>query len=143
MKQKLLALVLLLALLPGVSFADGLVSLTPALKFGLSTFKQISIVNTPVAIKTTFGNVYGWHLYNAAASARFFKFYKATTANVTVGTTVPDLTIPIPAGAAANVEFSNGITFPNAITIACTTGVADNDNGAPTANDCTANVFFK
>jgi hypothetical protein len=36
-----------------------------------------------------------------------------------------------------------GIGFGTAITVAATTGVADNDTGAPAANDVIVNIFYK
>jgi hypothetical protein len=57
------------------------------------------------------------------------------------------MTFPIPAGGtdgvAANMAFTPGIKFGTAITVAATTGLADNDTGAPAANDCIVNVFYK
>ncbi|MEB3215391.1 MAG: hypothetical protein VKN72_03890 [Nostocales cyanobacterium 94392] len=73
----------------------------------------------------------------------YVKFYNATAANVTVGTTTPKLTIPIPAGAASNIEWGNGIPFDTAICIAATTGVADNDSTAPAANQVIGNILYK
>jgi hypothetical protein len=35
------------------------------------------------------------------------------------------------------------ITFSTAICAAATTGLADNDTGAPSANDVVLNVFYK
>jgi hypothetical protein len=116
---------------------------TPATSGGLTIFRSIDLDETEEEIKATAGQVFGWFLFNAAASTRFVKFYNATAANVTVGTTTPVLTMPIPAGSAANVQFSNGIAFDTAITAAATTGVADADTGAPSANDVIVNIFYK
>ena len=66
-----------------------------------------------------------------------------TAASVTVGTSTPVLTIPLAENQGANVEFTNGIAFSTAITVAATTGVADNDTGAPSANDVIVNIFYK
>lgn len=110
---------------------------------GLDTYKNIDLGATKQEIKATQGNIYGWHLYNAAATTRFFKFVYQPAANVTVGTTVPSLPIPIPAGAAANVAFPDGINFRNGLTVYCVTGVADNNTTAPSTNDCQIELFYK
>lgn len=137
-----LAGILIALLLSTVSaWADGITYLSPQLKFGMSVFRSINVLNTSNSIKTTNGNLYGWYLYNAGAAVRYFKFYNVATA--TVGTTTPFLTIAVPAGGGANVEFSMGITFNTAISLACTTGVADADATAPSANECIANILFK
>jgi hypothetical protein len=36
-----------------------------------------------------------------------------------------------------------GIKFDTAITVAATTGVLDNDTGAPGANEVIVNIFYK
>lgn len=110
---------------------------------GLDIFRSIDVDETEEEIKATAGKLYGWFLYNAASAVRFIKFYNATAASVVVGTTTPILTIPLAAGAAANVEFTNGIPFSTALCIAATTGVADSDTGAPGANEIIANIFYK
>ena len=116
---------------------------TPATSGGLTIYRSIDLDETEEEVKGTAGQLFGWYLYNAAASVRYLKFYNATAANVTVGTTTPVLTIPVAAGAAANVEFSNGIAFGTAITAAVTTGLADNDTGAPGANEFIINILYK
>ncbi|HOR23337.1 MAG TPA: hypothetical protein PLF57_01470, partial [Candidatus Saccharibacteria bacterium] len=95
------------------------------------------------------GQLYGGVVINLATKVRYLKFYNATAANVTVGTTTPVMTIPIPtAGSANGAGFvipipSQGVPFDTAITVAATTGIADNDTGAPGANECVVNLFFK
>lgn len=119
------------------------VTVLPVSYGGASTYRNIDIDEADVAVSATPATLYGWHLYNAAGTVRYFKFYNATAANTIVGTTTPALTIPIPAGAAANVSFLPGLRFTTAITVACVTGVADNSTGAPAANECIGNIFYK
>ena len=110
---------------------------------GYDFFKSIDLDETEEEVKATAGVVHGWYMYNAGEAVVFVKFYNATAANVTVGTTVPDLTLPIPPGAAANLMDAKGIVFDTAITVAATTLVADNDDTAPGANEVVVNIFFK
>lgn len=110
---------------------------------GALVSKNLDVGTTDIAIKSTQGYVCGWYLFNASASTRYFKFYNGTVSNVIVGTTAPYKTVPVPAGAAANIWFDGGLLYSTAITLACTTGLADNNSGAPTANDCVADVFYK
>lgn len=119
-----------------------LVSPRPATTGGLTIFRSIDLDETEEEIKASAGQLYGYYLFNAAASVRYFKLYNATAANVTVGTTTPVITIPVPAGSAANVDYSMGIAFGTAITAACTTGIADADTGAPGANECILNAYY-
>ncbi len=60
---------------------------------------------------------------------------------------MPDLTFPVPSnggtdGAGFVLPIPNGIVFNTAITIACTTGVADGDSGAPGANEMIVNLGY-
>lgn len=130
-------------LLTGRAEAQNAVTVLPSINSALKIVRSLDLNTTDLAIKAGPGNLYGYYFYNAAASARFIKIYNATTANVTVGTTTPLITIPLPAGAAAHVHYTSGITFDTAISAACTTALADNDTGAPTAGDCVANFFYK
>jgi len=109
---------------------------------GLLIFRAIDLDEADQQVKGTAGKVFGWYIYNAAATTRYLKFYNATAASTTVGTTTPIMTIPIPPFAASNIEFTNGIAFATAITVAVTTGVADANTGAPDANDVQANILY-
>jgi len=75
---------------------------------------------------------------------RYLKLYNATAASVTVGTTVPVNTYPIPPNNSG--FFMNfgpcGKAMGTAITFAATTGVADADSGAPGANEVILNVEY-
>jgi hypothetical protein len=110
---------------------------------GLSKVRNVDIDETEDAVKASAGKLYGYHLTNSHASAfRYVKFYNATTANVTVGTTTPVITVGLPPMGGATMELSNGDVFDTAITIAATTGVADNDTGAPGANEVHGTVWY-
>ena len=114
---------------------------------GLSIFRSLDLDESEEEIKATAGQVYGMWFTNTATTTRFLKFYNATAANVTVGTTTPVVTLGLPGNASDDISgvFSSayGIKFDTAITVAATTGVADNDTGAPSANDVVVNVFYK
>lgn len=122
--------------------AIGNVGIVPRTSGGLSMFRSIDIDESEEDVKTSAGQVFGYYIFNAAATTHYVKFYNATAANVTVGTTTPVLTLPVPAGAAANLMSETGIAFSTAISVAATTGVADNDSGAPATNAVVINVFY-
>jgi hypothetical protein len=110
---------------------------------GLAIFRSIDLDETEEDVKTSPGKLYGWFMFNAAATTHYVKLYNLTAANTTVGSSTPIMTIPIPAGAAANVEFTNGILFDTALCAAATTGIADADTGAPAASAVTVNLLYK
>lgn len=92
--------------------------------------------------KASPGFVYGWYVANSAAYTVFLKLYNKASAP-TVGSDTPLMTIPIPAGAAANVEFANGIAFATGIAYATTKLVADADTTVLIANDLVFNLLYK
>lgn len=104
---------------------------------------NIDVDQTEDAIKASPGTLYGFWCSNVSAGVRYVKLYDATVATVEVGTTVPKLTIGVAAGAVVNAEFTRGIPFYTAITVAATTGVADNDTGAPGANDVIFEALYE
>lgn len=106
------------------------VTQTPTTVGGLSTFMASGsdgssiLVATKQTIKNSAGQLYGWYVFNPEAATTFVHFYNTDT--VTVGTTNPQMTLAIPAGAAANVMGENGIAFSTAISCAATTTAAGN-----------------
>jgi len=121
--------------------------LAPLATGGCDLFRSIDLDESEEEVKATAGTVYGVWFSNTATASRFLKFYNATAANVTVGTTTPVLTLALPGNSTDDVSgvfsIAQGIAFSTAITVAATTGVADNDSGAPGANDVLVNIFYK
>lgn len=125
-----------------------IVTTQPHTAGGLTIFRSIDLDETEEEVKGSAGQVYGAWVTNTATSTRWLKFYNATAANVTVGTTTPVITIGIPGNSSDDISGyfgsdGNGIAFSTAITAAATTGVADNDTGAPGANEVIVNLFYK
>jgi hypothetical protein len=113
---------------------------------GCSIHRSIDLDESEEEVKATAGTVYGVWFSNMATSSRFLKFYNATAANVTVGTTTPVLTLALPGNSSDDISgvfsMAQGIAFSTAICVAATTGIADSDTGAPSANDVAVNVFY-
>ena len=108
----------------------------------LLIFRTIDLDETEEAVKASPGQVHWYYFYNAASAVRYVKFYNDTVANVSVGSTTPVLTIPLPATTAGHVAYPQGLAFSVAITVAATTALADADTGAPSANDVILNVGY-
>lgn len=114
---------------------------------GCSTHRSIDLdEGTLEVVKNSPGSVYGMWVSNLATTTRFIKFYDATSG--TAGTGTPVMTIPIPGNSTDDVTgaFNNGglgIAFATGICVGATTGVADNDTGAPGGNEVIVNIFFK
>lgn len=126
-----------------------LTTINAALATGMSIFKSIDLDESEEEIKDTGGTIHFIAVFNATAAPLWLKLYNADADDVTVGTTVPDATLLVPANADSDgAGFilpipPCGIAFGTAITAACTTGRADNDSGAPGAGDCTILVGYK
>lgn len=123
------------------------VRVLPVAANGCDIFRSLDLDESEEEVKASAGTVYGLWFSNTATATRFLKFYNATAANVTVGTTTPVLTIALPGNTSDDISgvfsIAQGIAFGTAITVAATTGIADNDTGAPAANDVVVNIFYK
>ena len=125
----------------------GNVGLIPRTTGGMTIFRSIDIDETEEEIKATAGQVFSIAAFNRTAAPLYLKFYNLTAANTTVGSSTPVLTFVVPGNAdsdGAGFIWDNpiGYAFGTAISVACTTGVADADTGAPGANDCVINVGY-
>jgi hypothetical protein len=122
------------------------VQAAPAASNGLSIFRSIDLDEGALeVVKSAPGCVYGMWVTNTAPTTRFIKFYDATSGTAGVGT--PVITFGIPGNSTDDVGGlyggANGIGFTTGICVGCTTGVLDNDTGAPGTNDVLCNIFFK
>lgn len=120
----------------------------PHTQGGLSIFRSLDLDETEEDVKTSAGQIYGGFITNTSTGTRWIKFYNATAANVTVGSTTPVITWGIQGGATDDVAAilntgGMGIAFDTAISVAATTGFGDSDTGAPGANDVIINLFYK
>jgi len=91
----------------------------------LTPFRDPAVLASVVTASAGPCNLGGYYIGNPNDAPIYLHFYDVA-GSVTVGTTVPTLTILLPALAAANIEFANGIKFTNALKIAATTGVSGN-----------------
>jgi len=128
--------------------AIGNVGLIGRTSGGLTPFNSIDIDESEEEIKSSAGQVFSVTAWNTTAAPLWLRFYNATAANTTVGSTAtywgPFL---VPGNAdsdGAGFVWNNpiGMAFSTAISVACTTGVAANDTGAPGANACIVNVGY-
>jgi hypothetical protein len=119
------------------------VGLVPQTSGGWSVSRLLAANTTnATSVKRAAGQVGGWYVFNAATSTRYLKLYD-TASTPTAGSGTPLLTIPIPAGSAANVKFTQGLAFASGIGFTLTTGVADADTGVLSTNDVVLNLLYK
>lgn len=111
----------------------------------VTPYKNIDVDESEDQVSAGPTEVYFIHAINTTDAIIYLKLYNATAANVTVGTTVPTCTFAVPGnadsdGAGFTLSIPNGLRFNTALSIAATTGVADNNTGAPGANALVVNL---
>lgn len=118
-----------------------------ALYDGLSIFRSIDLdEGTCEIVKAAPGQIFAMWVTNQATATRWIKIYDAVSG--TIGTGTPKITIGIPGNSSDDISAvlgaaGKGINFAIGIVMGASTGVADNDTGAPGANDVIVNVFYK
>ena len=115
---------------------------------GMTIFNSIDLDESEEEIKATAGQIFSISAFNTTAAPLWLRFYNATAANTTVGTTAAHMgPFMVPANAdsdGAGFVWNNsiGAAFGTAISAAVTTGVASTDTGAPGANACVVVVGY-
>jgi hypothetical protein len=109
---------------PGTT--NGVVS-TPVTSGGLSPFSaNVTTAGSGagtggVVVDANPGQLYGYAVWNGNSSVCYFQLFDQTQALTNLGTTVPKLSIGIPALGGANVMLPIGVPFATAITVGVTT----------------------
>ena len=91
-----------------------------------SSFRNLATSSTAVAVKASGGNLYGFNIINLHTSDIFVKFYNVVAASVDPATSVPVLTLLVPASGAVFQEPGSILcTFSTAIAVRVVTGSGD------------------
>lgn len=118
----------------------------PHTQGGLSMHKTISAASTNATVaKASAGQLYEIVASNKNASPRYLKLYDKST-TPTVGTDTPAWTLELPgntSGGGLAKTIPSGLAFASGIAFALTTGIADNDTGAVSANEHAVNLGYK
>ncbi len=101
---------------------------------GAALFTDTDNAGTAVVVKASSAVLYELELDNTAnaCAASYFKAWN--TGSVTVGTTVPDLVVMIPAATKITLVFPSGITFGTAMSFATTTAGGTTGSTGPTSD---------
>lgn len=134
--------VLTLPSLPTGANTIGKVNIAPS-GIGGFTIARVKAAATTNAtnLKASGGTVFGFHLYNNTAAAKFLKLYNKATAP-TVGTDTPVMTVPIPPNGVASFSNAIGLNFVNGIAYAITGAIGDTDTTATAVDDVTGALFY-
>jgi len=94
-----------------------------------------ALTNSAQAIKAAAGKLGGWYIFNPNTVTAWVIIYNVAAASVTVGTTSPKMVIGVPAGSAANVEWTQGIAFDTAMSCSAVMTSAAGNTAPTTALD--------
>lgn len=120
--------------------ASLLVTNTPATPTTL--FRNSTASTNAVSMKASAGTLTDVVVTNTGASVAYLKLYNKASAP-TVGTDIPVFTLPIPAGAPADLNFGPlGQRFSTGIAFAITAGASDADATAVAAGDIKAALTY-
>ena len=115
--------------------AGGMMSSLGSRKTVLSIAINSAATTNATSIKASAGTVYAVTASNINAAARFVKLYNLAAAP-TVGTSVPAITIPIPAASEVSINLGPlGMRFGTGIALAITGAATDADTTAVAANE--------
>ncbi len=119
----------------------GGVTPTPGTTGGWSVSSQTALSSTKTQVKASAGTVGGYIINNPNASTVWVQVFDVASGSITVGSTSPTWTIPVPAGSTANLEMTCGVNHATAINIAATTTATG--SGAPSPSALTCTMFYK
>lgn len=108
--------------------------------FPLLTYRNLDVQTTGSVIKANAGGIFDLTMSNANAAIRYVKLYDKATAPTSSDT--PIRTYLLPPSSTVVVPVTDGINFDAGISIRASTGVADADNTAPSANDVLVNIGY-
>jgi len=108
-------------------------TVTLGARFGAYFAKEDDADESAGAIKASSGTVYTVEINNSSNSANtYIKFFNH--ASPTVGSTVPEMVLKCPASATVTYQFTLGIAFDTAISIAGLTAGGTAGTAAPGSN---------
>ncbi len=113
---------------------------------GCTPFSRLSTNDDNAAVvKASAGCLYfGYSTNTNNGAARYLKLYDKATAPLSSDTPIQRYLLPgNSAGAGGAQMFPHPIAFANGLGIRITTGAADNDTGAPAANEVIVNLGYK
>jgi hypothetical protein len=109
-------------------------------KAAQNLYRNITLVNTGLVIKAGPGVLRFANFHNLNAAVRYVKLYNKATVPTEADT--PLATIPINATNTTVANFGDGLVFSAGLSIRVTTGLADNDTGAPTTLQTIVNIGY-
>jgi hypothetical protein len=106
--------------------------------------KSFIVANNTTSVAVCPGSctLTGYVTNNNSATLAYLRFYAATQANVTCGTNTPSDRALIPTNT-SGATLPTPVYYPSGLTVCVTTGIADNDTGAPAASTYLVSIYTK
>lgn len=115
---------------PATQPVSGTVTATPAApsatSSGLLAYRNTAVAATAVGVKSGSTRTYGYHFINTNTTWAYVHLYNSSAGSVTVGTTVPALTLGVPPNAVLDGAWAISVAFSTALSIASTLGPTGN-----------------
>lgn len=115
--------------------------------YNINVTSLISVNNTTaVSVTSKHATVYSIDAFNNTTTLAYLKLYNSSNAVCGSGTPTARYMIPYgtsSSGGGFNLSNINGDAYVNGLTACITTGIADNDTGAPAANSYIVNLHWK
>lgn len=128
--------------LPTGANVIGQVQLRPVASGGVNQIsKRGGVDGSPVLVKSTAGQLYGYEFDNTSAAWRYLKLFQKASAAV-LGTDTPVMCVGIPPGGRIQTDISTGIAFSVGITYAITQNPADLDTVVSLANEVVGFLYY-
>jgi hypothetical protein len=114
---------------------------------GLSVFRSLDLDESSEQVKASAGKLWKLRIANRSTSVVYVKLFNH--ASPSVGSTTPIDTIVVPAAAASDACVitetfgGKGLSFSTALSLACTTGLADSESTGPSANDVVVSAYYE
>lgn len=109
---------------------------------GLSAGGLTGIGGTVRVVSAVHSDLYGFILHNNDAATRWVRIYYKPSADVTPGTTIPDLTIMLGASQSIALELRNPIRKVGSVGLAVDAATTETGSTAPTAS-VTGEILYK
>lgn len=117
-------------------------TIVPATSGGVLSYHLVSAGSTNQQnVKASAGQLYGWHIWNAAAYTVYVKFHN-TAGSPTAGAGVVK-TVAVPAGGGNNLNIEPGLAFSTGIAITIVKDITDAGTTAVLASDCVVDLHYK
>jgi hypothetical protein len=111
---------------------------------GLKKYRNTDIAEVKDGVDSTSGKLHSIVVDNTAnaGAASFLKLWDLAVGSVTVGTTVPDYIVKIPAATKSTIIFHDGLAYGTALTVACLTAAGTAGTTGPTS-DVIVEIIFE